>query len=142
MRIVKERNDVVSSEEAMKYHNIWISPPDYNVLLDRLRGRGSETDESIQLRLATAAKERSLVESHKELFETTIVNDDLEECYINLKKHIASIYPAYKKILFPEPSVTVEVAKESEKVSSPVAIGVVEEILSPSSSEAESKVNM
>lgn len=36
---------------------IWISPPDYETLDGRLRGRGTNTDEDIEKRLATAKRE-------------------------------------------------------------------------------------
>ena len=36
---------------------IWISPPDYETLDLRLRGRGTNTDEDIEKRLATAKRE-------------------------------------------------------------------------------------
>lgn len=52
---------------------IFVMPPSIEVLEQRLRGRGTESEESIMKRLGRSAKE--LEESPK--FDVTIVNDDL-----------------------------------------------------------------
>lgn len=52
---------------------IFVMPPSIEVLEQRLRGRGTESEESIQKRLGRSAKE--LGEAHK--FDATIINDDL-----------------------------------------------------------------
>ncbi|MBQ6955374.1 MAG: guanylate kinase [Bacteroidales bacterium] len=52
---------------------IFVMPPSIEVLEQRLRGRGTESEESIMKRLGRSAKE--LEESTK--FDVTIVNDDL-----------------------------------------------------------------
>ena len=53
---------------------IFVMPPSIEVLEQRLRGRGTETEESIVKRLARSQKE--LDESSR--FDITIVNDDLQ----------------------------------------------------------------
>lgn len=58
-------------DEAMA---IFVMPPSIEVLEQRLRTRGTESEESIQKRLGRSAKE--LGESSK--FDITIVNDDLD----------------------------------------------------------------
>ena len=53
---------------------IFIEPPSLGVLRERLLGRGSETPESLELRLHTAEGEMALRDRYDEI----IVNDDLE----------------------------------------------------------------
>jgi guanylate kinase len=60
---------------------IFIRPPDLGVLEKRLRERGTETDETLALRLANAKRE--LEEEH--LFDYSIINDDLEIAYAKVR---------------------------------------------------------
>jgi guanylate kinase len=53
---------------------IFISPPSFEVLEERLRGRGTETEEKIQKRLSKAGKEME----YAKWFDYVVVNDDLE----------------------------------------------------------------
>jgi guanylate kinase len=53
---------------------IFVEPPSMEELERRLRGRGTETEGRIRLRLETAEWERE----QKDWFEHTVVNDDLE----------------------------------------------------------------
>lgn len=62
-----------------KYPNaldIFIEPPSFEALADRLRGRGTESDEQIERRLATAKTELS--QAHR--FRHRLINDNLDEC--------------------------------------------------------------
>lgn len=52
---------------------IFIEPPSVDVLETRLRGRQTETEEKIQMRLAKAKEELSM----KEKFDISILNEDL-----------------------------------------------------------------
>lgn len=52
---------------------IFIKPPSFEALEQRLRGRGTETEEKIQKRLAKAGKELE----YSKWFDHIIVNDDL-----------------------------------------------------------------
>ncbi|KAJ3753906.1 guanylate kinase/L-type calcium channel beta subunit [Lentinula raphanica] len=65
----------------------FISPPSLTVLRERLRGRGTETEESIQKRLATALKEIQIAKEPN-VHDLIIVNDDLDRAY-QLFKRIA-----------------------------------------------------
>lgn len=51
---------------------VFISPPDMDVLEDRLRGRGTEDDETIKMRLEKARKEMLLAP----LYDVVIVNEE------------------------------------------------------------------
>ena len=53
---------------------IYIEPPSMDELERRLRGRGTETEEGIRLRLETAAWELE----QRDWFDQVVVNDDLE----------------------------------------------------------------
>ncbi|KAJ8094348.1 guanylate kinase [Marasmius tenuissimus] len=65
----------------------FIAPPSLKALRDRLQGRGTETDASVQKRLSIALKE---IEYAKEpnVHEVVIVNDDVERAY-QLFKQVA-----------------------------------------------------
>lgn len=63
---------------------IFISPPSYEDLEERLRSRGTETEEQIQKRLRNAKGELDQGKSPG-LFDHILVNDDLESCYQTLK---------------------------------------------------------
>lgn len=59
---------------------VFVLPPSKTELESRLRGRGSETEESVTKRMANAKKE--LLEAC--WFDAWIVNDDMEEAYKDL----------------------------------------------------------
>ncbi|CAN7128608.1 unnamed protein product [Brassica rapa subsp. narinosa] len=63
---------------------IFVCPPSMKELEDRLRARGTETEEQIQKRLRNAEAEIKAGESSG-IFEHILYNDNLEECYKNLK---------------------------------------------------------
>ena len=62
-----------SHPEALQ---IFISPPSWETLVERLQGRGTETESEITTRLLTA---RTELEAKGE-FDFELVNDDLPEC--------------------------------------------------------------
>ncbi|URE08957.1 guanylate kinase [Musa troglodytarum] len=68
---------------------IFICPPSFEELEERLRARGTETEEQVQKRLRNARAELDEGRSPG-LFAHILVNDDLETCYENLKKLLAS----------------------------------------------------
>lgn len=66
---------------------IFIAPPDMDQLGERLRQRGTDSDEKIQGRLEIATKE--IEQSKTDGFhDTVIVNDDLETAYSELESFI------------------------------------------------------
>ena len=60
---------------------IFVMPPSIEVLEQRLRSRGTESEESIQKRLGRSAKELD----EAERFDVTIVNDDLDRAVAETK---------------------------------------------------------
>ena len=57
---------------------VFIKPPSLDTLEERLRSRGTETEESLSKRLGAAAAEMEYGEAEGN-FDTIIVNDDLEK---------------------------------------------------------------
>lgn len=53
---------------------VFIAPPSTEELIRRLRGRGTEDEETIAIRLETAKREMELMDD----YDATIVNDDLD----------------------------------------------------------------
>ncbi|KAF9647210.1 guanylate kinase [Thelephora ganbajun] len=64
---------------------VFISPPSLASLKSRLRGRGTETDESVAKRLATALKEIAYAKQPG-VHDLVIVNDDVDKAYSLLEK--------------------------------------------------------
>ncbi len=63
---------------------VFIMPPSAQVLEERLRGRGTEDEASIEMRLANAKREMECSGS----YDATIVNDDLDRACDELEKLI------------------------------------------------------
>lgn len=61
---------------------IFISPPDPEVLRERLAGRGTDSDEAIERRLETAKQE---LEARQE-FKHVVINDDVERAAAELEE--------------------------------------------------------
>ncbi|XP_045582116.1 guanylate kinase isoform X1 [Procambarus clarkii] len=66
---------------------VFIKPPSIEVLTKRLQGRGTETEEKLNIRLATAIEELEYgaVEGN---FDIVIVNNDVDEAYQQLREFI------------------------------------------------------
>ena len=66
---------------------VMILPPDASVLRSRLKGRATENDEQIEMRIKRAEYELS----KRELYDYAIVNDDLDECVKKLHNLIQKL---------------------------------------------------
>ena len=80
----------VQGAEAVKQTDlrarfIFIAPPSWPALEARLRGRGTETEEKIAVRMQTAQTEMTYLDK-KGFFDRVIVNDDLAAAYAELKE--------------------------------------------------------
>ena len=64
---------------------VFIAPPSVEVLRDRLQGRGTDSDEMIDKRVAKAEYEMSFAPR----FDVVIVNDDLEKAKTEAEKVIS-----------------------------------------------------
>ena len=65
---------------------LFIAPPSADVLRERLVGRGTETPEVIEERLARAVEESRWIER----YDYVVVNDNLDECVNNVHQIIQS----------------------------------------------------
>lgn len=63
---------------------LFVMPPDTDTLVNRLKGRGTETEEVIKARLARAVEESQDVEK----YDYMIINDDLEQSMEELNRLI------------------------------------------------------
>lgn len=66
--------------------SIFIAPPSVEELGNRLRGRGTESEEVIANRVARAAKELE----YKDLYKYVVINDKLEDCVDEIRQIIKS----------------------------------------------------
>jgi guanylate kinase len=78
--------DVQGGEQIMKTFgdrvvSVFLSPPSWEVLEQRLRGRGSEDEASLSRRLRNARWEID----QKDLYQYEIINDDLETARAELR---------------------------------------------------------
>lgn len=69
----------------------WVNTPSIGELERRLKGRGTENDESIQARVNAAKADLEALEQEPELFDCYIINDDLERAYEQFKKFVLSV---------------------------------------------------
>lgn len=74
-------------EEALL---VFIAPPSFQVLEARLRGRSSETEEQIRIRLDRVKEELALAPR----FDRQVVNDELETSYHALRGCLEAFLPA------------------------------------------------
>eukprot|EP01126_Amoeba_proteus_P029609 TRINITY_DN2921_c0_g2_i7.p1 TRINITY_DN2921_c0_g2~~TRINITY_DN2921_c0_g2_i7.p1 ORF type:complete len:215 (+),score=20.57 TRINITY_DN2921_c0_g2_i7:136-780(+) len=74
-------------KKGFNFRIVFISPPppEYENLVQRLKGRGTENEEVIQRRVAHAKKELEFKDTHPNFFDTIIVNDLFPECYKEIK---------------------------------------------------------
>ncbi|RPA80698.1 guanylate kinase [Ascobolus immersus RN42] len=78
---------VKASGRAAKF--IFVRPPSLEILEERLRGRGSDKEEAIQKRLNQAKNELDYAAGG--VHDITIINDDIEKAYGELKKYILEV---------------------------------------------------
>lgn len=67
---------------------VFISPPSINVLKDRLSQRGTESPESLEIRLERVAYEMTF----KDRFDTLVINDDLETAYREIHDKVRQFF--------------------------------------------------
>ena len=69
---------------------VFVKPPSIEALEVRLRSRGTETEESLMKRLTQAKQELAYGEVPGN-FDVVLVNDDVEEAYLNLRNFILRV---------------------------------------------------
>ena len=75
----------------MDAYFLFIKPPSLEVLAQRLRGRGTETDESFEKRMASVASDMAFAEQPG-AYDKAIVNDVLDTAYSELKSFVKEKY--------------------------------------------------
>jgi len=78
-----------ASDLDCKY--VFVQPPSIEELEKRLRGRGSETEDSLKKRLETV--QSALDFSKTGCYDVVITNDDLERAYAELKNFLVALFP-------------------------------------------------
>ena len=71
-------------EKIPQAHLVFIEPPSLEVLEERLRGRGTETDDVVEKRMKAARVELS----QKMRYDKRLVNDDLETAVAELVDYV------------------------------------------------------
>ena len=61
---------------------MFLAPPSWDILVERLTGRGTETEDVIERRLTTAREE---LDAQGE-FDTVVVNDDVEQAVTQIAR--------------------------------------------------------
>ncbi|KAL8365257.1 hypothetical protein RB595_004182 [Gaeumannomyces hyphopodioides] len=75
-------------KSSIEARYVFVSPPSEAELEKRLRGRGTESEDSVQQRLARAKEE--LAWSKTTEFDRVLVNDDLEKTFAELDEFVYS----------------------------------------------------
>lgn len=84
--LVGARNVKALMPEAV---TVFLSPPSWEVLVDRLTGRGTEPQDVIDRRLATAREELS----HQEEFDHIVINKDLDSAVSEISAILRGLTP-------------------------------------------------
>lgn len=82
--------NVKKSRLDCKY--IFIAPPSLEILEQRLRGRGTETEEKIKIRMENAVSELefSAIEG---MFDIIVVNEVLEDAFVAVVHQLQAWFP-------------------------------------------------
>jgi len=92
--------DVQGAELVRKTHlsplYLFIKPPTFESLETRLRGRNSETEETLKKRLDTAKRELLYMDTCQ-FVDHAIVNAELSRAYQELRAFVISTYPTLEK---------------------------------------------
>ena len=81
----------IYEQKNIEFNFIALLPPDINVLEERLRKRGTDSDESINERINYAKKEIQLIEKSK-FINFVVINGELEESFNQFEKSIKFLY--------------------------------------------------
>lgn len=100
VKMVKENNSRAAEAAKTTTHElvvapfcVFIAPPSIAELESRLRGRGTETEESLKVRLGNARKELDAGRAPGN-FDHVLVNDDLEVAWQELERIVRKAFPA------------------------------------------------
>ena len=77
-------------------HVVYVAPPSMEALEQRLKGRGTESAESVAKRLENAFTETHHLDKH--YAADRIVNDDLQQTFAELKRRMRAFYPHLNEV--------------------------------------------
>ena len=80
-------------ETSVETTSIFVAPTRFEVLEQRLRSRGSESEESLERRLETARWELE----HKDRYDHVVTNDDLDRAVTTIKELLVGSNPASRE---------------------------------------------
>ncbi|CAD5205581.1 unnamed protein product [Bursaphelenchus okinawaensis] len=87
-------------DHHMNFKFILVKAPSMEILEQRLRGRGTETEETIQNRLRHAREDNEAAEREPDLFDRVIINSQLDQAYeefISAIREELDQYEAFKR---------------------------------------------
>lgn len=79
------------SKTNLNPYIIFLAPKSMEVLEERLRGRHTESDDVIRTRMNTAREEMRRLEENKEIFNTVIINDKIEDTLNELHRILKEV---------------------------------------------------
>jgi guanylate kinase len=80
---------------TLEPYYIFIAPPSFDELEKRLRGRATESEEAIQIRLQNAANEMQYGETPGN-FDRIFINNNLQECFESMVQQFEEWYPSIR----------------------------------------------
>lgn len=85
--------DIIGAQNLKKHPTlrsmvVFVVPPSFEILENRLRARGTETEAKILKRLADGKEWVDWFQEHKEFFDFHCTNDNLDECYDQFRQAI------------------------------------------------------
>lgn len=90
MEGVKQLKRILSTQADVNYSFVFVRPPDLATLEARLRGRGTETESSVQRRLERASEEIAYSETPG-VHDKIIVNKDLDVAFKELDEFVRQV---------------------------------------------------
>lgn len=81
---------------GVDFNCMFITPPDLQILEQRLTARGTEDSQRLQIRLRNAQTEIDTANSHPEIFRDCVINGDLSKTQEDFLSHIYRYYPHLK----------------------------------------------
>lgn len=87
-------------QSSLQPRYIFVAPPSLTELEQRLRGRGTETEEQMQIRLGNAAAELEYGQTPGS-FDRIFVNNDLQECLEEMVQAFKEWYPHLEEATLP-----------------------------------------
>lgn len=85
--------DIVGAQNLRKHPTlrsliVFVLPPSFEILEDRLRKRGTETEAKINKRISDGKEWVQWFENHKDFFNFHCLNDNLDQCYSEFREAI------------------------------------------------------